>query len=663
MAVWQYNQGNPNVKYYDDVTQFVGQTSIDKQLAIYIRETCANSLDAKLASTKKVILDFELSVYSGDEKRSILKKIGVVENLINHYKAVKDNTRSDFFVKDPIDFINDQNQKLYVLDVTDYYTSGLTGPEYDTGSLPNDARFIGLCKSILGNIGDGVDKTGSFGLGKFVHWRFNYLKMVMIYSKLSTPFDLDGEEINSRLFGISRLADHHLNGKTWDGTITFGEDAGDLGTKSMCNTDADEFASQIGFPNFGDKSGTSIKIIGFNPEETSESGSEYNEEEIIGRLKVESAKYFWPAIADGRIDISVSKKGEKKHYIDPRKYDYLVPFIRFYENIMKNKAKKLCEELKIKSPTFHHNGKDYNESEGMTIVAARRQDRDVDLLNYYAFMRGSGMVINYSKIPGAEAVGGNPSIGIVLTGNAVPDWVDEYSAGNQQHLETFVSFSEPVVHDKWNPSERRLLKITGGKNRITNFKRNISNTFRKLVQVGSSESAGSGMTPLGRMIRIGGAIGGQNKTSEISVSIPDKIEKRSAGNKIKYYCVVYIEIPKKLRLKTLAKGKKATHFQFSPNFYAVDEGRSKIPIKSSVANKPMVTFSIEKSSKTYTDIATGVLKIVPTEYSRNSLKYSDAFSSNDEKHKIQYVSNAIPLELSQIISMGLTYDVKKAIES
>jgi hypothetical protein len=116
-------------------------------------------------------------------------------------------------IRDGLRHVAEKNE-LLLLCIEDSGTTGLIGPEKDTG------KFTALCRNNLdSNKDDAGTKGGAFGLGKAVLWRASRLSTVLFCSHLSRP---DNGQAEFRLLGRCELPWHQTAGKAFAGPGWFG---------------------------------------------------------------------------------------------------------------------------------------------------------------------------------------------------------------------------------------------------------------------------------------------------------------------------------------------------------------------------------------------------------------------------------------------------------
>ena len=198
---WNFpGNGNGQIRGFSDAGI---ETYGGNELQSLARETCQNSLDAIRDNETEVCVEFERHHINANEMpgheayAKILKKCQLFWSESKSEKATA-------YLKAAVKAINDN--KLYVLRISDYNTTGLLGPY--------DDRFDGwnaLTKIDGGSTKSG-DKAGSFGIGKNAPFCNSYYRLVF-YRTLNDEGEKAAQGI-SRLLSFPEDSNNAMNSMT-----------------------------------------------------------------------------------------------------------------------------------------------------------------------------------------------------------------------------------------------------------------------------------------------------------------------------------------------------------------------------------------------------------------------------------------------------------------
>lgn len=472
--------------------------TFDHDLKDFVRETLQNSNDAgqDRPSTTEVV--FELQEFTGTDAEDFLRQLqwdsedAAGESLGDHVQAVAEaeTEASIGHVYGEIE----EDSRLVVVTVSDYNTSGLYGPEGGEG--PFSALVL---DELITEKEGGTGRGGSYGLGKAVLWSWSGLKTVLF---TSVPEDTNGNE-PPRMIARTQLPSHaaetdvyRFEGRGLFGSMegsesstaveTDGEDViykwGDRAGRpySIWGESAAEIAANLGVDRSAQRCGTSISVLGFcepGGDTQSAPGS------IADEIAEEASKWFWPAMLKGDLEVTV-ETADRTIEVAPDTCDAVVPFIRCVQN--RNNTREILDqpgEVGVKSPHFEI--EDKNESalqdededpgteSGPISVYARlaNPDKDYELSNKVALIRGAGMVVKYynrSRI----VYGGRTFHGVVLAGTARP-WADEEPTAADGDIDDYLQAAEPPRHQNWEYTKNLKSMYAGTQSTIVGLQRNI----------------------------------------------------------------------------------------------------------------------------------------------------------------------------------------------
>ena len=155
-------------------------------LQSFVREAVQNSLDARLDKSKPVGLTINLS----SEKSGTPSEIASIKSWIQaaQEQEIKIDASTsegrDFYTR-ALDLLSGDN-KIRVLGVHDYNTTGLTGPTEDSGDNDEFGGWLGLVKGSGMTIKKEAGALGSFGQGAKAPFALSALRTVFYLTKISS---------------------------------------------------------------------------------------------------------------------------------------------------------------------------------------------------------------------------------------------------------------------------------------------------------------------------------------------------------------------------------------------------------------------------------------------------------------------------------------------
>jgi hypothetical protein len=202
------------------------------------KEICQNSLDAIKKDKETVKIDFQ---HIEIDKKDIPGYERYIEVFNQCYETSKNGSGK---VKDFFAYSNEilAKEKISVLRISDFNTTGLTGSKEEKDTAWND-----LIKA-AGISNKGGEAGGGFGIGKYAAFACSNLRTIFY-----NTYDEDGIEASQGVTEVINFMD--VDGKEKDGEGYYG-----LGSKNL------PIFSQLKLdPNFdrGQRTGTDIYIIGF----------------------------------------------------------------------------------------------------------------------------------------------------------------------------------------------------------------------------------------------------------------------------------------------------------------------------------------------------------------------------------------------------------------
>jgi len=362
-------------------------------------------------------------------------------------------------------------KSLYILNIEDSNSFGLTGPEGDmeASQKPN---FFNLCKANFFTAENPDPRRGgSYGVGKSIFWICSKLSTVLFSSLVDKT---DSNPSGLRIFGRTELATHSIKKKSYKGTGFFGvgsfekeEGYSYEASRSVWNNH--EIARKLYLDRDKNKgTGATISIVGLKENIYGESLEGH---EILIGLKNKFEKFFWPALIPSRKKLNLSFVYQRNSKIR-NDYDHLFKvdlakwqkFIDAYE-VKKNDVVKIANtsnslakrdlNLKIPPRIMTKEEKEKNKIQTNTpfefsIQRGDQSSSNDDEANKIALIRGFGMVVDYYK-PSATSISNTlPYFGVIKVGHLLG------SSNSNEVSETFFRDLEPALHDRWDAKTKGL---------------------------------------------------------------------------------------------------------------------------------------------------------------------------------------------------------------
>jgi hypothetical protein len=483
-------------------------------LETLVREVCQNTCDRRIGNAK-ASLYFDLLLVSGDERERMLESFDWA-GLRNHVTAVRGMGGAALTLRAGLDAM--EAPTLVCLRISDSHTEGLTGDDWD-----EEGNFRRLCVQNF-STGDDVGRGGSFGLGKAVSWMHSRLLTVLFSSRVSGM-----EEKGLRVFGRSEIPAHETDEGAWlDGAYLGhpGERDGIPVAESSWKDRAQ--ASALFLDRAGiEAPGTTLLIPCFHEpdrEEASDLGIR-DPEELCHDLTQAASKWFWPAISWGRLDVQArvfrSGNGSASH-ISRAEIDGLwAPFLA------------AARTSPSTEPALAPGDSAAMEVAGFPIPRRIRPAERPDLLHEpgetairlavtrvssaeaclpsrstIALIRGAGMVVDY--VDGNRLADGGTYCAVALVGSALlhsptSDIVDKQGL-LPADVEEYFRAAEPVTHDDWLPTTRRLRESydwRGSAGRLRSLRSELRQLVIQRLLIADEEAPDRGPELLMRMLNLG----------------------------------------------------------------------------------------------------------------------------------------------------------------
>lgn len=483
-------------------------------LETLVREVCQNSCDRRLGSERARVF-FDLLLISGDERERMLRAFDW-DGLRGHIAAVKGSGGAALTLKAGLEAM--EAPTLVCLRISDSNTEGLTGDDWD-----EEGNFRRLCVQNF-STGDETGRGGSFGLGKAVSWMHSRVLTVLFASRVKGM-----EEKGLRVFGRSEIPAHETDECAWlDGAYLGqpGERDGIPVAESSWQGKGE--ASALLLDRAGiDGTGTTLLIPGFHEpdlEEATDLGIR-DPEALCHDLTQAASKWFWPAISWGRLDVQarvfLSGSGPAS-YVCRAEIDGLwAPFLA------------AARTSPSTEPALAPGDSAATDVPGFPIPRRIRPAERPDLLHdpgettirlavtrvssaeacfpcrsAIALIRGAGMVIDY--VDGNRLADGGSYCAVALVGSALLHAPSSEVADKQGLLpadvEEYFRAAEPVTHDDWLPTTRRLRESydwRGSAGRLRSLRSELRQLVIQKLLIADEVAPDRGPELLMRMLNLG----------------------------------------------------------------------------------------------------------------------------------------------------------------
>jgi len=483
-------------RYGDDVAKYA-MSSGDQGLKTFVREVLQNSNDARLENDDAAQVTFCLETLEGEELKDYLETLDI-PTWSDHANLARE-TKSGERLAESIDRIK-QEEQVRILTIEDQNTEGLLGAE-----TADQSNFTALVRDVLFSNKTGDTSGGSYGLGKAVLWLFSGLSMVVFNSTLSEP---DPTDESPRLIGRTRLPTHKsedgetvYQGHGWYGDLTDSSGGGGARPESLWGEEAKKTAEQLHLDR-PDSSGTSIQVVDFRDPTAEE---RLDDDKLAGKITELAIQWFWPAIHRGNLEVNVETEDEtyEASLDEQPRYSPFTSCLGERENSVDelDEAGDVVQEpISIEVPS-KSNGSGKTEGE-LNLIVRRSHGGETHKRNHVAFVRGSGMVVEYydrDKV----VVGNEDFHGVLLSGRARPWGTDHDPTEEDLVVEEFLTAAEPPQHDEWKRTETLANTYSQGfRIAVESIKPDVTDKLRSLVAPNVDRGA-TGPERLGNRFKIG----------------------------------------------------------------------------------------------------------------------------------------------------------------
>ena len=433
-------------------------------LETLVREICQNSTDQRVGR-KAAEVCFDLILLRGEEREAFLAAMNW-QTLRPHLAAVKGAGGAALTLRAGI--VAMEAETLVCLRISDSGTAGLTGDDWD-----EEGNFRRLCVQNF-STGDETGRGGSFGLGKAVSWMHSRLLTVLFSSSVQGM-----KEQGLRVFGRSELPAHELDGEAFLDGAYLGVAADRDGIPvALSDWREPSAARSLQLERAGlNGSGTTLLIPAFHEPDRDDVGSLgiRDPEDLCRDLTDAAAKWFWPAISWGRLKVRsrVLFSGESRasyesqaevgglwapflaaSRVEPAGEPALSPGDSAAIDITGFPLpRRIHPEDR---PELLHPALETLIRVGVTRVSP--SEACLPCRSTIAMIRGAGMVVDYAE--GLRLQDGGSYCAVTLVGsallNAAPSEALEISQEFVADAEEYFRAAEPVTHDDWLPTTRRL---------------------------------------------------------------------------------------------------------------------------------------------------------------------------------------------------------------
>lgn len=502
-------------KKFNQPDQYIREDFTSVPMSV-IKESAQNSIDASKNSSvlersketlfgnsgKDVVkMKFQVLKITGVSKEKYLEALRYKHSLKKYLERLIIKLENSNQIKDRRDAneakkliseIEDSNKPIYLLNITDFNTTGLLGPEDYEEEIGGDKNFWSLMHCLFGS--EKEAGGGSWNLGKTSFTFLSRMKTFIASSNLSTPIQVDGEEkYLNRIFGIalqktaSAVGDYIGREKAIEAPWTFGlhpkvedEFPKDEENESIWD-DEGELSKDLLIDVLSIKeTGTTIQIPFIknldpdyftNQETSTEIDIKFYAETIMN----ECYKWLWPAILSNKLKIEVEfaeidnsslsetnfSKIEESIELANGDSEYIKMFKIFKEKFLLDREnvgelleeeniELLKPELKIDSPKgvskqkITHKPHLLLKKYQINLANGSNQESK----NQIALIRSAGIVVKYEtfSIPRSDI----EIKGVLLAGNSI-----ENNEVNEQ-AEKFLRYCEDPAHKEWWSKKSQL---------------------------------------------------------------------------------------------------------------------------------------------------------------------------------------------------------------
>ena len=483
-------------------------------LETLVREICQNSCDRRTGSERASVY-FDILLLKGEERDAFLQA-SEWEGLKAHIEAVEGMGGTALSLKAGMQAM--ESETLVCLRISDSGTEGLTGDDWD-----EEGNFRRLCIQNF-STGNDTGRGGSFGLGKAVSWMHSRL-LTVLFSSCVHGRENDG----LRLFGRSELPAHELAGTTYlDGAYLGVQGQKDGIEVALSDWRSAEQSADLKLDRAGvEGTGTTLLIPAFHEPDREEAGplGIRDPEDLCRDLTQAAAKWFWPAISWGRLDVQarVFQSGESSAtYVSRAEIDGTwAPFLAASRTIPEGAAAIAPGDSAALDITGFplprriqpEDRQDLLHQPAETVIRlgvtrVSPTESCLPCRSTIALIRGAGMVVDY--VDGNRLNDGGSYCGAALVGSALQHVPSSDSSDGQSAMpadvEEYFRAAEPVTHDDWLPTTRRLRESydwRGSAGRLRGLRSELRQLVIQQLLIAEDPSPDQGPELLARMLNLG----------------------------------------------------------------------------------------------------------------------------------------------------------------
>ena len=477
--------------------------SFDPTIEVLVREVLQNALDAGLPSGPEVQVRFQIITLRNGDLRSYLEALQWAELKCHLEASTHNRQKLGSLIRDGLDWLS-ENKELTLLVIEDSGTTGLLGAEKGNG------KFAALCRNNLDSNKEGATtKGGAFGLGKGVLWRASRFATVVFCSNLAHP-TAEGKR-NHRLLGRCDLPWHSIDDtNAYAGPGWLGQRNSESKDDALSFWENESLARDLYVDRRESGSGTSACVVGFHDPSSDKPKSS---RELATEIERASAAHFFPALAMGRLKISVQTFDGRRDYdnaapatsvevdarqLQPEFWHILHAFEdRSFAKSLTHPGDVACRTVSLSLPARKVEPKHAEcEHEALLLVRYANEDEVGTDINRLAMFRGPGMVVEERKLNGI-CLGSRPFHALLLCGAAAGR--DPTNDAADEFLRT----AEPPSHNKWVATpELKTSYARGCVNALKAFQDFAIEILRDLVKP-TFRDLGDGPNSLRELFRIG----------------------------------------------------------------------------------------------------------------------------------------------------------------
>jgi len=428
--------------------------SFDPTIATFVREVLQNSGD--VTSGGPVHATFTVRRLQGSDVDKFLDALGWPEFRPHLKASIKSGQQVGSALEAGLRAAD--SKELVLLEISDYGTTGLLGPDIGKGN------FAALCRNNLDSDKASGGAGGSYGLGKAVLWRMSSFSTVLFLSNLVEPAP-DSGKTSGRFIGRTELVWHELDdGKAFAGPGWLGASDPAEPNRPLSYWENRALENDLRFSRDPHDPGTSILVVGFRDPS---SDKDQSPAEVADQIEAAVAEHFWPAltrksltvtvqVADGdamtrvgNVDVGTARP-ELAELLECHRKDEVSDALLEPGDVVRVPVTlevPACNAPDSPHPAFVHTA----------YVVIRRADAadESTSVGIGQFFRGPGMVVrrnDYNRV----LIGAQPFHAAILCGSAAGDSTEDLWA------ERFLRTAEPPAHNTWEITEKLQREYTRG---------------------------------------------------------------------------------------------------------------------------------------------------------------------------------------------------------